>query len=249
MNKRIVLITGAGKGIGKAVAEKFLNEGYIVIGTDKEFHNKIENNNIYYYEMDVSERESVEQVVGMIERQIGYISILVNAAGVFDAMPVDEITLLQWKDIFNVNVTGVFNVTQIVTEKMKKRKAGSIVVVSSNASKFPRKYMAAYAASKAAVSMYSKCLALEIAEYGLRCNIVSPGSTNTDMQKKLWEGAATVPNSVIEGDLENYRLGIPLKKIAEPGEIAEAIYFMASDKARHITMEELTIDGGATLGV
>lgn len=109
--------------------------------------------------------------------------------------------------------------------------------------------MAAYAASKAAASMYIKCLALELSEYNIRCNIVSPGSTNTDMQRKLWNGADVVPKAVLEGDLKNYRLGIPLHKIAEPNEIAEAIYFLASDAAGHITMEELTVDGGATMGV
>ncbi len=102
---------------------------------------------------------------------------------------------------------------------------------------------------KAAVSMFVKCLALELAEFWIRCNIVSPGSTNTDMQKKLWNGSETVPASVLNGDLVNYRLGILLNKIAELSEIAEVIYFLASDRASHITMKKFTVGGGATMGV
>lgn len=109
--------------------------------------------------------------------------------------------------------------------------------------------MAAYASTKAAATMYTKCLALELAEYNIRCNIVSPGSTDTDMQRALWGNSKEVPKSVIKGDLEKYRLGIPLGKIAEPQEIAEMIYFLSTEKAGHITMEEVTIDGGATMGV
>lgn len=249
MDKNIVFITGAGKGIGKATVVKFLKEGFIVVATDKIFSDKIEDTSVRYYEMDVTDREAIERVVDNVEHEVGSIGILANIAGVFESMPIEQTSLSQWENIFNVNAAGVFNVTQIVTERMKKRNKGSVVVVSSNASKFPRKCMAAYAASKAAASMYVKCLALELAEYGIRCNIVAPGSTNTDMQKQLWNGAAVVPAAVLEGNLENYRLGIPLKKIAEPQEIAEAIYFIASEKAGHITMEELTVDGGATMGV
>ena len=249
MDKKIALVTGAGKGIGKATVDKFLKEGFIVIATDKSFLNKLQDMYVYYYEMDVTDRESIERVVEKAESEIGEIDILANIAGVFESVSVENTTLLEWNRIFSVNTTGVFNVTQIVSEKMKKRKRGSIVVVSSNASKFPRKNMAAYASSKAAASMYIKCLGLELAEYGIRCNIVSPGSTNTDMQRQIWNGADTVPQSVLEGDLSTYRLGIPLHKIAEPHEIADAIYFLASDEAGHITMEELTVDGGATMGV
>ncbi len=249
MDKKIVLITGAGKGIGKATVKKFLKEGFIVIATDKVWENKIENNFVYCYEMDVTDRNSIKYVVNKIEKEIGSIDVLVNAAGIFETLSVGQTSVVQWENIFSVNSTGVFNVTQIITDKMQKRKKGSVVIVSSNASKFPRKYMAAYAASKAAASMYIKCLALELSEYNIRCNIVSPGSTNTDMQRKLWNGAEIVPKAVLEGDLKNYRLGIPLRKIAEPNEIADAIYFLASDAAGHITMEELTVDGGATMGV
>lgn len=248
----MVLITGASKGIGLKVAEKYTASGETVIATDKEINKSninCDSNRIHWLKMDVTDREEVKRVIDKVESEIGEIDILVSVAGVFKSCLAENTTIEEWNRIFQVNTTGVFNVTQTVAERMKSRKKGSIVVVSSNASKFPRVGMAAYAASKAAVSMYAKCLALELSEYGIRCNIVSPGSTNTDMQRQYWNGAKSVPDSVLKGDLKTYRLGIPLNKIAEPDEIADAIFFLASDKAGHITMEEVTVDGGATMGV
>jgi 2,3-dihydro-2,3-dihydroxybenzoate dehydrogenase len=123
------------------------------------------------------------------------------------------------------------------------RGAGAIITVSSNAGGVPRTNMAAYAASKAAATMFTRCLGLELARSGIRCNVVSPGSTGTAMQQVL--GAA--PEAVIAGDPGSYRVGIPLGRIADPADIADAVVFLASDQARHITMQDLYVDGGATL--
>lgn len=106
--------------------------------------------------------------------------------------------------------------------------------------------MAAYAASKAAAAMFTKCLGLELARSGVRCNVVAPGSTDTPMQRALWNGP-DAEQRVIDGDPSTYRTGIPLGRIADPADIAETVAFLASDRARHITMQELYVDGGATL--
>ncbi|MFD5456818.1 SDR family oxidoreductase, partial [Streptomyces olivaceus] len=128
---------------------------------------------------------------------------------------------------------------------------GAVVTVASNAAGVPRAGMAAYAASKAASVMFTKCLGLEVAPLGVRCNTVSPGSTLTEMQRAMWEhapgGAEAGRRGVIEGDLAAYRTGIPLGRIAEPADVADAVVFLASDRARHITMHDLYVDGGATL--
>ena len=248
-DKKIVFITGAAKGIGAAVVKKFRDSDYTVVATDIRFRDFFFADGVYYYHMDVRNRENVRRVVEQVEGEIGSIDSLVNVAGIFQMKGALDTSLNEWEEIYNVNIKGVFNVTQIITGKMKLRKKGTVVVVSSNASKFPRMGMAAYASTKAAATMYTKCLALELAEYNIRCNIVSPGSTDTDMQRALWGNSKEVPKSVIKGDLEKYRLGIPLGKIAEPQEIAEMIYFLSTEKAGHITMEEVTIDGGATMGV
>ncbi|MBV9786821.1 MAG: SDR family oxidoreductase, partial [Chloroflexi bacterium] len=146
-----------------------------------------------------------------------------------------------------INTTGVFYVCRAVAHYMIRRKSGAIVTVSSNAAAVPRMHMAAYAASKAATTMFTKCLGLELAQYGIRCNIVSPGSTDTEMQRSMWvdEGGA---QQVIAGALQSFRLGIPLNKLATPAEVADAVMFLVSDRARHITLHDLRVDGGATLG-
>lgn len=253
-SEMVVFITGAYKGIGKAVAELYVQNGYTVVASDKElstdcFYVKDARQELYKVKMDVADSSEISRVVEFVEKEIGPIDILIHVAGVFQLKFVEKISLEDWNHMFQINATGVFQVTQAVSEKMKNRMKGSIVVVSSNASKYPRMGMAAYAASKAAASMYTKCLALELSKYQIRCNIISPGSTDTDMQRQLWNGAETVPESVLKGSLDTYRLGIPLHKIAKPEEIAEVIYFLASEKAGHITMEEVTVDGGATMGV
>lgn len=247
--QKLVFITGAAKGIGRAAAQKFLDRGYKVAAADLCFLKETPKKDLHKFIMDVTDRTSVEDTVKKVEKDLGEIDILVSAAGVFETMAATDTEEAVWDNMYDVNVKGVFHVTQAVGQEMKKRKRGTVVIVSSNASKFPRKGMAAYASSKAAASMYAKCFGLEMAEYNIRCNIVSPGSTNTDMQRKIWDGSSTVPDSVLNGDLSNYRLGIPLGKIAEPEEIAEAVYFLASARSGHITMEELTVDGGATMGV
>lgn len=121
-----------------------------------------------------------------------------------------------------------------------------MVAVSSNAAGIPRMNMGAYAASKAALTMYMRCLGLELAGAGVRCNVVAPGSTLTPMQTGMWaddSGAA----AVIAGDLATYKAGIPLRKLATPEDVAAAVMFLLSEQAGHIAMADLYVDGGATL--
>jgi len=118
--------------------------------------------------------------------------------------------------------------------------------VSSNAARVPRMQMAAYAASKAALTSLIRTAGLELASCGVRCNLVSPGSTDTAMQRGMWaddNGRART----IAGLPEQFKLGIPLQKIATPDEVANTVLFLASDLASHITLQDIVVDGGATL--
>lgn len=135
-----------------------------------------------------------------------------------------------------------------VVNRMVPRRRGALVTVASNAAGTARAQMAAYAASKAAATAFTKCLALEVAGYGIRCNVVAPGSTDTPMLRGMFDGGD--PSAAcVTGNPGAYKVGIPLGKVARPEDVAHAVGFLLSDEAGHITMHALTVDGGATLGV
>lgn len=242
------LVTGAAQGIGRQVALALAHEGAEVCAVDQNdsvIGDFAEVERITGRVADVSDPEQVAEVVARTEREQGPIGILVNVAGVLRPGPVNGYRRADWDTTFAVNVTGVFTVCQAVCAGMIERRAGVVVTVSSNAAGIPRARMAAYAASKAASTMFTKSLGLELAEYGIRCNVVAPGSTDTAMQRALWDGRGA--DAVIEGSLDGYRTGIPLRRIAEPQDVADAVLFLCSDQARHITLHDLYVDGGATL--
>ncbi len=198
--------------------------------------------------LDIRDGASVEQAVARIEDEIGTIDMLANVAGVLRLGTVEQLSDEDWLQSFAVNTHGVFFLSRAVARRMQARRRGGIVTVGSNAAEVPRTQMAAYAASKAATTQFSKCLGLELAEFGVRCNIVSPGSTDTAMQRQLWSDDA-IPPAILQGSLEQYRTGIPLRRIATPQDVANAALFLLSDQARHITLHNLYVDGGATLGI
>ncbi|XSG77113.1 2,3-dihydro-2,3-dihydroxybenzoate dehydrogenase [Herpetosiphon llansteffanensis] len=254
LNKQVALVTGAAQGIGAAVAQELCRHGVHVVAIDVQAaglhtlqqHLEVGPGQITPRVIDVRNAQAVAALVEDIENQIGPIGLLVNVAGILRMAPVVELTDEDWTTSLDVNATGVFNLTRAVARRMVPRRAGSIVTVGSNAAGVPRMQMAAYAASKAAATAFSMCLGLELAQHNIRCNVVSPGSTDTAMQRMLWHDE-TGPQRVIAGSLETFRLGIPLGRIAEPADIANAVVFLLSERARHITMHDLRIDGGATL--
>ncbi|MET9599092.1 2,3-dihydro-2,3-dihydroxybenzoate dehydrogenase [Streptomyces sp. NPDC006459] len=271
---KVALVTGAGQGIGEAVVRTLFRLGATVAATDvsakavtaleAELAAEAEpdpeaeadpqpgrvralgEGAVRAYELDVTDPAAVEMTVARIGRELGPVDILVNVAGILRAAPVAELTDEDWAATFAVNVQGVFFTSRAVVPAMAVRGSGSVITVASNAAGIPRTGMSAYAASKAAAVMFTKCLGLEYARSGVRCNIVAPGSTDTPMQWGLWTDPQA-PARVLDGDLASYRTGIPLGRIADPQDIADAVVFLASDQARHITMQDLYVDGGATL--
>ncbi|MFI1971260.1 2,3-dihydro-2,3-dihydroxybenzoate dehydrogenase [Streptomyces cinnamoneus] len=249
---RTALVTGAGQGIGEAVTRALVAKGAHVAAVDatpdgiKGLEAEFGAGRVTHHTADVSDSRAVEKVVDAVETTVGPLDILVNVAGVLRTSPVVGITDEDWAHTFAVNSTGVFNTSRAAARRMSGRRSGCIVTVGSNAAGVPRTSMAAYAASKAAATMFTKCLGLELARSGVRCNVVSPGSTDTAMQRALWDGDEP-PARVIDGDPGAYRVGIPLGRLAEPADIADAVLFLVSDQARHITMHDLYVDGGATL--
>jgi len=255
MRDETALVTGAAGGIGEAVVRALAAEGVAVAAVDanaealnplvKELSEA--GHRIQGFVANVASSAEVDAMVERAERELGPIGYLVNAAGVLRVGAGASLSDDDWDTTFAVNATGVFRVSRAVANRMIPRGSGAIVTLASNAARTPRWNMAAYAASKAAATSFTKCLGLELAKHGIRCNVVAPGSTDTPMLTSLWNGGDALRIS-IEGAPETFRVGIPLGRLARPADIADAVLFLLSDRAAHITLQDLTVDGGAALG-
>ena len=242
-NKR-VWVTGVGQGIGYTTALAFVKAGAEVVGFDKHF-----NEGDYPFRtevLDVTDAKAAREVCQRLLAERDGLDVLVNGAGILRMGATDELSDEDWHDCLAVNAGGAFNMFRHTLPVFRRQKRGAIVSIASNAAHVPRIGMSAYCASKAALRSLCLSVGLEMAPFGVRCNLVSPGSTDTPMQRGMW----TSPESeqlTIAGFPEQFKLGIPLGKIGKPQDVAEAVLFMASDRAGHITMQDIVIDGGATL--
>ncbi|CAM3230477.1 2,3-dihydro-2,3-dihydroxybenzoate dehydrogenase [Paracoccus aminovorans] len=246
---KTAIVTGAAGGIGRSVVAALVQAGARVTAADTlaaleaapvpGVPNRV---------LDVRDGAAAEALVAEVEAENGPLGLGVHAAGVLAIGPLLDLDPREWDRVIGVNTTGTFNVTRAFGRAMARQGKGAIVAVSSNAAGIPRLNMGAYAASKAAATMTIRCLGLELAGQGVRCNIVAPGSTLTPMQTGMWtEDGGAGERAVIEGSLEAYRTGIPLQKLATPEDIAGAVMFLLSDQSGHVTMADLYVDGGATL--
>lgn len=242
---KTVWVTGAGKGIGYATALAFVDAGARVIGFDREFTQ--ENYPFATEVMDVADAAQVAQVCQRVLQKTPRLDVLVNAAGILRMGATDALSVDDWQQTFAVNVGGAFNLFSQTMAQFRRQQGGAIVTVASDAAHTPRIGMSAYGASKAALKSLALTVGLELAGCGVRCNVVSPGSTDTDMQRTLWV-SEDAEQQRIRGFGGQFKLGIPLGKIARPQEIANTILFLASDLASHITLQDIVVDGGSTLG-
>ncbi|MEQ1160181.1 SDR family oxidoreductase [Acinetobacter calcoaceticus] len=252
-----IVVTGAARGIGAAIAKQLLQQGYQVIGIDRqenpeqwEISKNLTSDECLRWQgisQNITQQQATQKLIAdLLEKH--NITGLVNAAGVLIMRSMLEAKTEDWETLFAVNVMAPIAISQQLAKHFCEKKQGSIVTISSNSSRMPRIQLGMYATSKAALSHYCRNLALEIAPHQVRLNIVSPGSTLTQMQQQLWTDN-TPPPAVMDGDLSQYRTGIPLRKLAQPEDIANTVSFLLSDQAAQITMQEIVVDGGATLGV
>ena len=245
-NGQVVLITGAGspKGIGRTIAHEFGKLGAQVVICDinqagldanvKEM--EALGYKAYGLAGNLCEKESVDALVADVVEKFGRIDVLINNAGISQKVTVADMTLDDMKRIFNINVFGLFMITQAVCEVMKKQNYGRIVHLSSVSGKRGGGVFggAHYSASKAAVLGFSKNLAREVSQYGITTNCVCPGLINTEIWKSL---PAEQAQAVIDT--------IPMGRPGETQEVANAIVFLASKEASYITGEEIDINGGS----
>jgi 2,3-dihydro-2,3-dihydroxybenzoate dehydrogenase len=197
--------------------------------------------------MDVTRSADVNRVVAAVEEQTGPIAHLVNVAGIVPRGPMLEVSDEDWDRLFDINARGVFFCLRAVAPRMMARGRGAIVTVGSQGGVLLRKDLAPYGASKAAASLLTKCLGLEIAASGVRCNVVNPGTTATPPALANWAAGRGSREAHINGVLAGYRAPIPLGKVGTTDDVAAAVLFLLSDQASHITMEDIVVDGGATM--
>lgn len=249
------LVTGAAGGIGASVARQLAVTGarIALLDTDgaalEPLVKELEDGgaSVLALGADVRSSAEVDAAVDRAESELGPLEHLVNAAGVLRTGEVTGYSDDDWEFTFAVNATGVFHVSRAVVARMVPRRSGAVVTVASNSAGVPRWNMAAYAASKAAATSFTRTLGLEVARYGIRCNTVAPGSTETPMLTSMYADGEYARSSV-EGSPVTYRLGIPLGRLARPEDIAHAVLFLLTEQAAHITLHSLVVDGGAALG-
>ncbi|QXC32424.1 2,3-dihydro-2,3-dihydroxybenzoate dehydrogenase [Aeromonas sp. FDAARGOS 1407] len=244
---KIVWVTGAAQGIGHAVARTFAEAGASVVVLDLQLAEALPGN-VKGVVIDVSDSEAIARCCEqLLEEGLGP-DVLVNVAGVLATGRLDEVDDVLLARTFAVNTFAPFYLMRTLAPWFRALRGGAIVNVSSNAAKVPRAGMGVYGASKAALTSLTLTAGLELAPYGVRCNLVSPGSTLTPMLWGMWQDGEG-ERRTIAGLPEQFKLGIPLGKLATPADVAACVLFLASDAASHVTLQDLVIDGGATLGV
>ncbi|MBC3185003.1 SDR family oxidoreductase [Corynebacterium sp. zg-331] len=267
MSSDLIIVTGAAGGIGAAIAQQCARRpGVALVLTDREeaplrrvaqevASAAAQGVRVDARPCDLSSEEEVTALVEEAVVQHGGLRYLLHAAGVFVDRPVVDTSAAEFSRMMNVNAHGTFYLLRAAARAMtvgsclpQDAPDRGIVVVASNAAGVPRMGMGAYAASKAAASALTRCLGLELATHAIRCNVVCPGSTDTAMQRDFWGSDPEAGRRrSLEGDLGAHRLGIPLGRIATPEDVARTVDFLASEGARHVTLQELYVDGGATL--
>ena len=245
LKNKVAIITGGSRGIGFATADAFLKEGATVILTassqssaDKavaQLKEKHPNAIVAGISPDLSSLESVREAFRQATSTYGCVDILVNNAGVSESTPFTEYTEETFDKVMDLNVKGVFNATRAASECMIARGSGVILSTSSMVSISGQPSGLAYPASKYAVNGLTVSLARELGPKGIRVNAVAPGITETDMMK-------AVPKEVIEPLIAR----IPLRRLGQPQDIANAFLFLASDEASYISGIVLQVDGLAT---
>lgn len=243
--EKICLVTGAGRGIGKAIALRFAEEGAVVYATDRE-EGSVEqwsanltpamHRNIHSIYFDMTDRSALKQAVLRVKKECGKIDVLVNNAGIAYNEKIGMIAYDRLSKMFEVNVFAVLEMLQLVARVMMRQKSGSIINISSIVGVEGDKGQTAYSATKGAVISMTKSAAKELAPNNIRVNSVAPGLTDTEMFKE------TDPKY-----LEERLVNIGMNRLAKPEDIANACVFLASDQAEYISGQVLGVNGCSVL--
>lgn len=244
LENKVAIITGGADGIGRAGAMRFAEEGATVIVWDLNVEkgnqtvDAIENNGgtAAFYEVNTASFEEVESATASVMERFGKIDILVNNAGITRDSSLKKMTTEQWQQVIDVNLTGVFNCTKVVSQHMVAQTYGRIINTSSVVALYGNFGQTNYVATKAGLIGMTKTLAKELGRKGVTVNAVAPGFIATEMVQKM-------PENVLKAMEEK----VPVGRLGKPEEIASAYAYLASDEAAYINGTVISVDGGITI--
>ena len=246
LQNKVSIITGATRGIGRAITEEFTRQGASIIlnGTNEELLHQLKEkirvmgNNIDIVIGDIADPQTADKLLEKAINLYHRVDILVNNAGIVSREPTEKMNFSDWQRVLDVNLNGTFYTCKKVMPIMKKQKSGKIINISSRAANYPSPNISpSYGASKAGVIYLTRHFAMELGSFGIHVNAVCPGPIETDMTEE-WSN--------------NYRkkviANIPLGRFGKPEEVAKTVLFLASDLSDFITGEEININGGISMG-
>lgn len=248
LTNKTAIITGAARGIGKAIALKFAAHGCNIAFTyvsdsSTEIAQSLQASlaalgvKAVAYQTNAADYAAAETFVNEVVKEFGQIDICINNAGISKDNLLMRMTAEQWDDVMNVNLKSVFNITKQVIRPMMKARQGSIINMSSIIGQTGNAGQSSYAASKAGIIGFTKSIAKEIGSRNIRCNAIAPGFVETDMTSYLQQGDAS----------EKYKAAIPLGKFATADDIANTALFLASDMGSYITGQTISVCGGLNI--
>jgi NAD(P)-dependent dehydrogenase (short-subunit alcohol dehydrogenase family) len=244
LKDKVAIVTGAGAGIGRAIALLFSEEGATVVvaevledrGLETASLIREKGNQALFIKTDVRDLNEIQRAVSETVREFGRIDILVNNAGVLQYLPFVQVTEEDWDRIIDINLKGTFFFAQAAAKEMTRaRQGGKIINMSSIASEVAIEFQSHYMASKGGVRMLTKGMALELAPYGINVNALAPGTIETEMTRQDLEDP-TIREEAIDA--------IPLGRIGTPLDVARAALFLATEESDYITGEMIFVEGG-----
>ena len=240
---RIVLVTGAGRGVGRAIAERLTEEGAVVAVTDIDQKSAISTaaalDGAAGFRLDITDAGEVTRTVDEITASLGPIDALVNNAGWDRLAPFLDTDEDLWEQLIDINLRGPIRMTKAVLPQMVERQSGRILNISSDAGRVGSSGEAVYSACKAGIIGFGKTVAREVARFGITVNAICPGPTDTALLESVAEGNEKI--------IESLKRAIPMRRLGLPEDIAGAVAFMVSADAGFITGQTLSVSGGLTM--
>ena len=235
MSKKIALVTGASRGIGRAAANKLSETGFNVIGTatSQKGVDKINQKGMHGLILNLNDKKSIAAMWENIIDNFNYVDILVNNAGITKDNIIVRMSVDEWEEVINIHLNATFYMCQRATKLMMKNRFGRVINISSTSATIGNRGQSNYAAAKAGIEAFTRTLAREFGSRGITANNIAPGFIDTDMTSFL-----------SEKERANIQKDIPLNRFGKPEEVADLINFLASDEASYITGQTIHLNGG-----